>query len=286
MTFPTNGSLITSVHNGRIKSLLRLRRRRERDATGTFLIEGFRELQRAVATVRLRIVYYCPDLWLGSNEAAVLAAAVASGAELVELGSAAFRRVSLRDRPDGLLGVGVQFPTTLDQLDPPAEPLLMVVEAVEKPGNLGAILRTADAAGVAATIVSDPATDPFNPNVVRASTGCLFTRPLIVATTAETLAWLGERDVTVVAATPAARQLYWHADLRGARAVVVGSERHGLSDVWLDAARERVRIPMAGVADSLNVAMAAGTILFESVRQRCGAHRFRTGSPNPEPAHT
>jgi RNA methyltransferase, TrmH family len=108
--------------------------------------------------VRLRIVSYCPDLWLGSNEAGVLAAAAIGGAELVELGAAAFHRVSLRDQPDGLLGVGVQFPTTMDQLDPPDEPLLMVVQEVEKPRNLGTILRTADAASVAAIIVSDPAT--------------------------------------------------------------------------------------------------------------------------------
>lgn len=260
--------IITSVHNDRVKALVRLRKRRERDETGTFLIEGYRELHRARMAVCLRTVYYCPELWLGTNEHAVLRAAAGGGAELVELGSTAFRRVSMRDRPDGLIGVGVQFRTGLEQLALPAEPLLMVAEAVETPGNLGTILRTADAAGVAATIVCDPATDPFNPNVVRASTGCLFTRPLVVAPTAATLSWLRRRKVTVIAATPEARQPYWRADLSGARAVVVGNERHGLSDTWLTAAAERVRIPMAGTADSLNVAMAAGAILFESVRQR------------------
>lgn len=182
--------------------------------------------------------------------------------------------MSLGDRPDGLLGVGRQFRTDLDRLVLGERPLLMVIEAVEKPGNLGTILRTADAAGTTGTIVCDPATDPFNPNVVRASTGCLFTQPVVVATTTETLAWLDDRGIAVVAATPAARKPYWHVDLSGPCAVVVGNERHGLSDDWLSAARERVRIPMAGVADSLNVSMAAGAILFESVRQR-GANGYR-----------
>ncbi len=260
---------VTSPQNPRIKALVRLRRRRERDRTGTFLVEGFRELTRAIeAGVGITTVYTCPDLYLGSNEEALVDLAGSAGAEVVEVAEPAFRKASYRDRPEGLLAVASQFDHSLGALDPPPEPLVLVVEAIEKPGNLGTMLRTADAAGVSAVIVCDPATDPFNPNVVRASIGTLFTVPLAVSPTKEAVEWLLARSIRTVATTPDTSLVYSAADLTGGVAVVVGSEQYGLSDRWLSAADVRVRIPMRGRADSLNAAMAAGVVLFEAVRQR------------------
>jgi TrmH family RNA methyltransferase len=184
--------------------------------------------------------------------------------------------VAYRDRPDGLLAVAPQWRLTWADLektgnprrDPKSAPFYLVVEAIEKPGNLGTILRSADAAGCDAVIVCDPVTDIFNPNVVRASTGVLFSVPCVVAEGAAVLAWLREREIRVVATTPGAAVLYTDADLRGPLAVVMGSEQYGLSEFWLKNADLAVRIPMAGHADSLNVAMAAIITLFEAVRQR------------------
>jgi TrmH family RNA methyltransferase len=260
---------ISSVTNPRVKQLVKLRNRRVRDETGVFLVEGFRELTRAVnAGVVVQQVYFCPELFLGKNEEELLAKAAAAGAERVELGSQAFLKVSYRDRPEGLIGVAEQFPATLDGLMLSPEPLILVVESIEKPGNLGTMLRTADAAGVDAVIVCDPATDPFNPNVVRASLGCLFLVSLAVTITSEALHWLAKRSIRTFAATPAAALSHWQADFRGASAIAIGSEQYGLSETWLQNAGQRIRIPMGGQADSLNAAMAAGVLLFEAVRQR------------------
>lgn len=260
---------ISSLQNPRIKGLVRLRNRRERDQTGRFLIEGYRELRRAAdRRVALETLFVCDDLFLGGNEPRLIDDARALGTEVVEVGSEAFAKVSYRDRPEGLIAVAKQFETGLAALAPADDPLYLVVESIEKPGNLGTMLRTADAAGVAAVVVTDATTDPFNPNVVRASLGCLFTVPLAISSTAEALAWLAESGVRTVATTPDTQTLLWNADLTGPVAIVVGSEQYGLSSEWLDGADERVRIPMSGAADSLNAAMAAGVALFEAVRQR------------------
>jgi len=254
-----------------VKYLVRLRSRRTRDADGRFLIEGYRELSRAVAKgVLIEEVGYCQSLFLGSNEPALLAMAQAHGATLVEYDEAPFRKVSYRDRPEGLIALARQFPTGLDDLSLPAAPLLLLVESIEKPGNLGTMLRTADAAGVDAVIVTDPTTDPFNPNVVRASIGCLFVVPVAIAGSPETIAWLRHRGIRLVATTPRADRLHWDVRYSGAFAIAVGSEQYGLSDTLLDAADELVRIPMHGDADSLNAAMAAGVVLYEALRQRSG----------------
>ncbi len=260
---------ITSVTNARVKRLVKLRNRRYRDKSGVFLVEGFRELTRAVeAGSAVEEIYFCPELFLGDNEDALIERAVAAGAEPVELGADAFRKASYRDRPEGLVGLAAQFPTTLESLSPSSNPLILVVESIEKPGNLGTMLRTADAAGVDGVIVCEPTTDPFNPNVVRASLGCLFLVPLAVASTTEAISWLAEHQINTFAATPAADLPHWQADLRGPSAIAIGSEQYGLTDGWLENAGERIRIPMSGKIDSLNAAMAAGVVLFEAVRQR------------------
>lgn len=261
--------IITSTQNDRVKDLVRLRDRRHRDRSGRFLIEGFRELRRALdAGVRMDALFTCPPLFLGPNEEALIRRASDSGAEIVELAEDPFRKASYRDRPEGLLASAPQFPTTLERLDLGTTPLVLVAEAIEKPGNLGTMLRTADAVGVDAVLVADPTTDPFNPNVVRASTGTLFTVPLAIGSSDEVRAFLSDRGVRTVATTPDTDVLHWDADLTGPIAIVVGTEQYGLSEEWLRAADIEVRIPMAGVADSLNAAMAAGVVLFEAARQR------------------
>ena len=275
---------ITSLQNPRVKQLVRLRDRRPRDEAGVFLIEGYRELRRALDKgIRPAELYVAPDWFLGANEPALIAQAEAAGAQVFELTKDAFAKVAYRERPDGLLAVAPQWRRTLGDLatllagsgenEPGAAglatvPFLLVVEAIEKPGNLGTILRSADAAGCQAVIVCDPVTDLFNPNVVRASTGVLFSVPVVVEESAVVRTWLRAQGIRAVATTPAAAALYTGTDLRGPLALVMGSEQYGLSDFWLRESDAQVRIPMAGQADSLNVAMAAIITLFEAVRQR------------------
>jgi TrmH family RNA methyltransferase len=262
-------SPITSPQNPAIKTLVRLRDRRHRDRSRRFLVEGYREIGRALeGGIEIDTLYHCPELWLGGNEAKLVARVAGTGAGVTETSEAAFRKASYRDRPEGLLAVAVQFDTGLARIDLDGEPLVLVVEAIEKPGNLGTMMRTADAAGCRAVVVCDPATDPFNPNVVRASLGTLFTVPLAVSTTREARAALSAVGMRTVATTPDTSLTVYQANLVGAVAVVVGSEQYGLSDAWLEGADLLARIPMAGSADSLNAAMAAGIALFEAVRQR------------------
>ena len=275
---------ITSPQNPRLKQLVKLRDRRPRDEAGLFLIEGYRELKRALAAgVKPRELYCSPDWFLGENEPALIDGAQRAGAQVFELSKEAFAKVSYRDRPDGLLAVAPQWHHALADLDKKvgegpaptggskarlAAPLLLVVEAIEKPGNLGTLLRGADAAGVVAVIVCDLVTDIFNPNVVRSSTGVLFSMPVVAAGNAEVRTWLRTHGIRAVATTPAAPALYTSSDLRGPLAIIMGSEQYGLSEFWLNESDLLVRIPMAGQADSLNVAMAAIITLFEAVRQR------------------
>jgi TrmH family RNA methyltransferase len=264
-----NREPITSLQNPRVKNLVRLRDRGPRDEQGVFLVEGYRAISRALERkAELRELYFSRDWFIGKNEDALLKQAKAAGAELVELGKNALAKAAYRDRPEGLLGVASQWHLKPEELGISREPFLLVVESIEKPGNLGTILRSADAAGVDGVIVCDPVTDLFNPNVVRSSTGVLFSVPVAMATTPEVISFLKDRGVTTVATTPSASLRYSDCNLRGPLAIVMGSEQFGLSQAWFDACDERVFIPMAGQADSLNVAMATIVTLFESVRQR------------------
>jgi TrmH family RNA methyltransferase len=274
---------ISSLQNPRVKQLVKLRDRRPRDEAGVFLVEGYREIRRALErNVVLRELYYSPEWFLGENEPALIAQAQAAGAETFELTRDAFAKVAYRERPDGLLAVAPQWKRSLADIEPlvtrsaatgaiSKPPFLLVVEAIEKPGNLGTILRSADAAGCDAVIVCDPVTDIFNPNVVRASTGVLFSVPLVVDESVRVATWLREKQIRTVATTPAAEKLYTEVSLRGPLAVIMGSEQYGLSQFWLEHSDQPVRIPMAGQADSLNVAMATIITLFEAVRQRSTA---------------
>ncbi len=263
-------TLLTSAQNVRIKELVHLRERRARDKSGSFLIEGYRELSRAlVGQIPLEALYFCPELFLGTNEPELIAQASSRGAKLFRCTKELFAKVSYRDRPDGLIAVALQQPHPISHLLPKHPlPLYLVAEAIEKPGNLGTILRSADAVGVDGVVICDRCTDPYNPNVVRASVGTLFTVPIAETTTEEALDWFKEQGVTVLAATPHAKTLYTEADMRRPLAIAVGTEQLGLSKRWMEVADLQVRIPMRGIADSLNVATATTLLLYEALRQR------------------
>ncbi|WP_253778820.1 TrmH family RNA methyltransferase [Goodfellowiella coeruleoviolacea] len=260
---------LTSTSNPRIKALIGLRRRRAREQAGVSLVEGYEELVLALdAGVVPQSLYYCPALMSTSDQLDTVDRVSALGTTVFRLSRPVFEKAAYRESPDGWLAVVPAVPTGLAELRIAANPLLLVGEAVEKPGNLGAMLRTADAVGVDAVIASQPVTDWGNPNVVRASKGTIFTVPVASAPTAEVLPWLRDRAVSVVAATPDTDTEYTDVDFTGPTAVVVGTEKHGLTDEWLDRADARVRIPMLGRVNSLNVATSAAIILYEALRQR------------------
>jgi RNA methyltransferase, TrmH family len=262
------GLEVTSPANARVKQLVALRHRRARDRAGVTLVEGYEELGLALsAGVRPLALYVQSDL-AGGDAQAMIDRVAGLGTEVVLVSRPVFAKVAYRESPDGWLAVVPAIETGLSRLDQGARPLVLVCEGVEKPGNLGAILRTADAAGVAAVIAADPATDWGNPNVVRASKGTVFSVPVASASSAEVLAWIAERSLALVAAAPDGDVLPTEADLSGPTAIVVGSEARGLPDEWLARADTCVRIPMFGRADSLNVATSAAILVYEAVRQR------------------
>lgn len=266
---------ITSLQNPKIKQVVHLRDRRERDEKGLFLIEGYRELFRfAEKGGRAIELFYCPELFLGSNEMALIQLLKDSTTALYPCTPAVFQKISYRDRPDGLLAIAKQQRLSLKDLEKnlPKDrpPFLVIAEAIEKPGNLGTILRSSDASGVDGLIVCDRCTDIFNPNVVRASVGTLFTVPVYEATSEETLTWLKNQKITVAAATPQAEIEFTQANFKQAIAIAVGTEQLGLSDKWMKGADLQVKIPMCGIADSLNVATATTLLLYEVLRQRRG----------------
>ena len=259
---------IDSPHNPRIRAAAALRDRRDRVATGLALVDGARESLRAIeAGAPVDTAFICPPLLRSDDALAAEAALRARGIDALEVSERAFEAVAYGDRTDGIVLV-VRAPSVrLEDLGPGDSPLLLVTEDVEKPGNLGAILRTADAAGCDGVIAIGGA-DPFNPNVIRASAGTVFTVPFAAATGDEALTWLRGRAIRILAARVDADALYTDADLRGPLAIVLGSEALGLSDAWLAPDVEAIRLPMLGVADSLNVAAAAAILAYEARRQR------------------
>lgn len=261
--------LVSSLQNAGIKEVVKLRQRFHRDEHALLIVEGYREVKRALDNqIPILKLFYCPELYQGENEPALVAGCAEKGAQLIECTPPVFRKIAYRDRPEGLLALCPQIRRTLADLRLPPRPFIVVAEHIEKPGNLGTMLRTADAAGADALIVCDRCTDINNPNVVRASIGTLFTVPLAEASTPETIAWLRRQGIRSVAASPHASKLYTALDMTGPIAIIVGAEQFGLSPEWMAAADEQVRIPMHGQADSLNVAAAATILLYEVVRQR------------------
>ncbi|MGI8700724.1 MAG: TrmH family RNA methyltransferase [Nocardioidaceae bacterium] len=260
---------ITSTANPRVKWLASLRKRRSRDAEGVTVVEGLDELSLAVeAGVRVQALYYCRALMRGNSGSQLFEALAAQGTEVVLVGEAAFAKASYRESPDGWLAVVPDPSRPLGALRLSERPLLLVAESVEKPGNLGAMLRTADAARVDAVVAASPVSDWGNPNVVRASKGAVFAVPVASAPSAEVAHWLTELSVTTVVATPESDRLFTDLDLTGAVAIVVGAEHAGVSDTWHSSTDVTCRIPMAGRVNSLNVATSAALVLYEAVRQR------------------
>lgn len=260
--------IISSKHNPKIKALVSLRKRKEREALSVTLVEGFNELSVALACgTKPAEVYICPELMESTSQMTVLADM--SEVPVFELSRAAFEKAAYRESPDGWLAIMPSVERRLQDLtfDKPS-PLIIIAEAVEKPGNLGAILRTGDAAGVDAVISVDAVTDWSNPNVVRASKGAVFSVPVANATSGELQQWLQMHHIATVAATPDTDQDYADIDYTGPTAILVGTEKQGLTKQWLNGATHRARIPMFGKVDSLNVSVSAAIITYEAVRQR------------------
>ena len=260
---------IASAANPRIKTVAKLRDRRERERTGLTIVDGGREVRRALdAGVAVTEAFVCEPLVRSSDARAAVAALQSAGVRITTVSPVVFDRIAFGDRVEGIVAVLRAPGTDLASLRLPAEPLVLVLEAVEKPGNLGAALRSADGAGVDALLAADPRTDPFNPNAIRASLGTAFTVPIGAGSTAEVLAFLRGNDVRIVAARVDATTHYTEADLRGPVAIALGSEADGLSPAWSASDVTAVRLPMLGAADSLNVSVAAAILLYEARRQR------------------
>ncbi len=262
--------LITSTKNPRVKQVVALRERRERVRTGLTRVEGYEELLLALDSgAQPRTLYFCPDL-IRPEHQALLDQVRRMNAELIEVSLPVFERMAYREGPDGWLATFLSPEQRLADLRLSVPPFVVVGEAIEKPGNLGAMVRTADAAGVDAIVSSDPLTDWGNPNVVRASKGALFSMQVVQASNDDTLGWLREHGIQIVVATPQAAVRYTDVDLRVPVAIVVGTEKHGVSERWLHEADIAVQIPMFGKMNSLNVATATALLIYEVVRQREG----------------
>jgi len=263
---------IESPTNPRIRAAAGLRERRERDRSGLTLVDGLRESIRALeAGVATELALICPPLLDGDGAEQIRDLLRQRGVETVEVSERAFSRVAFGDRNDGVVLV-VRAPTTdlaAIRFHEGEDPLVVVTEDIEKPGNLGAILRSADGAGASA-VVAVGGTDLFNPNVIRASTGTVFSVPIAAAPPDAVLHWLREHGLRIVAAKVDAAHLHTDADLTGPLAIVLGNEASGLSDAWAAPDVESLRLPMLGVADSLNVSAAGAVLLYEARRQRDG----------------
>lgn len=261
--------IITSTSNPRIKQVIKLRKRSHRDSAGLMIIEGLTELQRAIDNGHQPVeLFFCPELFKDDKEESILNHCHKAGINLIQCSKPVFEKISYRERPNGLLALATQIQTSLEQLPVKENMLLVVAEAIEKPGNLGTILRSADASGADAVIICDRCTDINNPNVIRASIGTIFTIPVIETDSDEAITWLKKNNIQILAATPQATQLHTNTDMSGKIAIAVGAEKPGLSDTWFNAADLKVKIPMLGQADSLNVAASTTILLYEALRQR------------------
>jgi len=260
---------ITSLQNPHVKDAVKLRDRRHRQKQRRILIDGARELERAIAAgVRLMEVFVCEPLCRSDEAQRVLSILPATGAAVCAVAEPVFDKLAFGERAEGVLGVAQMPAATLDRLRLPAFPLVAVLERIEKPGNIGAVLRSADGAGVSAMIVADARTDLYNPNAIRASLGTIFSMPIAEATTTEALAWLRQHGLAIFAARVNGSIAYSQADFRQPAAIILGSESQGLSAAWSGADVAAVRIAMRGTADSLNVSATAAVLFYEAIRQR------------------
>lgn len=260
---------LTSAQNPRIKHLLALQQKSsERRREGLFVVEGRRELEHCLAAgYELDSLFVSEELRVKSEEFCLVENAVANSS-LFTLSSSLYEKVAYRGSTEGVIAIVKERRLTLNDLQLGDTPLIVVLERVEKPGNLGAVLRSADAAKADAVIVCDPLTDLFNPNLIRSSIGALFTVPTVATTSEECIAYLQQRGVSILTAQLQDSHLYYDTDMRRPTAIVMGTESTGLTPQWRQAATAHIRIPMLGRLDSLNVSVSAAILLFEAVRQR------------------
>jgi RNA methyltransferase, TrmH family len=269
---------ITSPQNQRVKDAVRLRDRRHREKQGRILIDGARELRRAMdAGVNLLELFVCEPL-CQSDDARLLLAALPQSGEILHVTPPVFEKLAFGQRAEGVLGVAEMPRPTLGSLavrgggsstaTPTGPPLIAILEGVEKPGNVGAVFRTADAAGLSAVIVADGRTDLYNPNAIRASLGTIFSLPVCEAASGDVLVWLRERNMKIFAARVDGSVPYTAVDYREPSAIVLGSEAAGLSPAWSGNDVTAIRLPMLGAADSLNVSVTAAVLFYEALRQR------------------
>ena len=259
---------IVSLQNSKIKNINKLASRaRERKEQGLFVIEGAREITLALeGGYLLNSVFVCPELFAKTDYPDVLK--TISSHILFEVSPEVFDKIAYREGSDGLLALAQSQSQNIEDLSLSENSFVIVLEAVEKPGNLGAILRTADAASADAVIVCDPQTDIYNPNTVRSGVGCLFTVQTAVCSNQEAYAFLKRKGIRMYAAELNAAEFYQNVDFRPASAIVMGTEADGLSDFWLQNADARIKIPMRGKIDSLNVSVSTAILTFEAMRQR------------------
>ncbi|MCQ2155021.1 MAG: RNA methyltransferase [Bacteroidales bacterium] len=257
---------IRSGQNPKIKKLLELQAKsKARRESGLFVVEGVREIEHCLeAGFEADTIFHCPEIL------PQLPSWVPSAAHIEEVSAAVYAKVAYREGTEGLIAEIRERKLTLDDLDCKLgkAPLIMVLESVEKPGNLGAVLRSADAAGADAVFICDPLTDIYNPNLIRASIGAVFTVPVIACSSEDAISWLRKRGFAILTAQLQDSSLYYESDMKGATAIVMGTESTGLSDLWRRAATAHIRIPMLGRLDSLNVSVSAAILLFEAIRQR------------------
>ena len=259
---------ITSAQNPKIKQLLALQQKSSlRRETGLFVVEGRREIRHCIdAGFEIDSVFFCPDVCPQEEATAGLAA----GTKVFEVDGKVYAKAAYREGTEGMMAEVKTREMKLEDLALKENPLIAVLESVEKPGNLGAVLRSADAAGVDAVIICDPLTDLFNPNLIRASIGAIFTVPTVCCSSQEAVAWLKENKIKIFTAQLQDSHWYYDTDLKQGSAIVMGTESTGLSNVWREAADAHIKIPMLGELDSLNVSVSAAILLFEAVRQRNG----------------
>lgn len=258
---------ISSTKNPRIKQVLALEKSRERKKTGLFPIEGTIEINLAIKTgLEFESVFFVEEII--SFEQLKEMFGMRLPREIIKVNKEVFSHIAYRESTGGMLVLAKKFEKSLSEISLSPKPLILIVESVEKPGNLGALLRTADAANLDAVIVCDPHTEWTNPNVIRSSVGCVFTRQVAAASSEETLAWLKEKGIKIFATALTASIPYHSCDFTLPSAILMGTEATGLSDFWLQASDQNIIIPMSGAIDSMNVSVAAAIVIFEAKRQR------------------
>lgn len=258
------GETITSVHNPKVKSLLALEKPRERRKQCLFVIEGTKEIGLAIqAGYKIGNIFYCEKI-ISRDQLGHLA----DDKLVIPVSKEVFDKIAVRENSGGVIAVAEMKTHRLEDIKLSANPLLLIVESVEKPGNLGAILRTADAAGVDAVISCDPQTDFYNPNVIRSSIGCVFTKSIASGSSEETIDWLKKNKIKIFCAYLNSSKPYHQTDFKQASAIVMGTEATGLSDIWVKSSDANIIIPMFGKIDSMNVSTSAAVLVFEAVRQR------------------